>query len=1224
MRSFLIILLAGFALAVPAAAQAATTLYPDMRTMPPRNLQLDRTDVSVDRSGVIHNVLRFSNTVYNAGEGPVEIRATINQRLNPPSGQAYQRVYDDLGGFRDLLLTGSTLYYHDVHVHYHFDHWGEYQLWTKREFDAWVASGRTVGAPDLVGTKTTSCVTDEEFALTTPYAVWPEQYPPEKCMPDANNVIAQGLSTGWGDTYDYYRSEQWVDLGTSRLSDGTYVLRSVTDPENLVAESEGMGDADRESPLRNEAMTTFVISGGQIVDSDAPSGTVTINHVDRVTTSSQVRLDVLGRDDVSRVRTVRVSNDGVTWATFSNTSEDSNYQTLNWDLANRSYGGHDGTGERTVCILFQDNAGRWSPVITDTIDYQPPTPPRQPTSAYGRAVAADTPVSWWRLGDQSGSPAIDQQSANAGIYGGTVTYGEPSLIGGDTGNKAAAFNGVNGTVRVADSNSLDLRSAITLEAWIKPTSIPASGNFASILTKAESYTLQFNGPRLEFTVIQSGTRRRVQAPAGAIVAGGSYHVVGTYDGANQRLYVNGTQVATAALTGAASVTSNPLQLASWDGTLEFFRGTLDEVAVYGTTLSASQVRTHFDAASTATLDAPSDLTAAATSTSQIELRWHLNSTGETGVVVERSRDAAFSAPTSQRLAANTTTLLDGGLAAGTTYWYRVKAVTDSESSPWSDVVHTSTPEPASYRAEVLTDLPVSYWRLGETSGTIAGDETVANPGQYSAATLGVPGLLASTTNVAAGFNGRSSEVRAGQTGTLDITAALTVEAWIKPTSIPSTGVYRSIVTKTNAYALEFSGPQVELWFSQAGQNVRVRAPAGAIVAGTTYHVVGTYDGSALRLYINGAQVATTARSGPIDTAISSLRIGSWDGVSEWFAGTIDEPALYRTALSASRIAAHYNAGKPGLAAPSGLTATAASATRIDVAWSDNASAESGQTLQRSSSSDFSSPTTIPLAANVQSYADTTVSSGTTYWYRVRAESGDTSSAWSNAVSATPPSATSYASVVSADAPVSWWRLGESSGIVAADVQGANGGTYVGSPTLGATSLLPTATANGAVAFNGRSNSVRVADANSLDLTSAITLEAWIKPARIPSSGSFASVLTKPEAYSLQFNGTRLEFTVMQSGMRRRLQLAAGAIVTGTTYHVVATYDGANQRFYVNGTQVTSRAQTGAATVTANPLTIASWDGGSEWFNGTVDEVAVYRTVLDATRVRAHYDAGTRS
>ena len=165
-------------LASPAAAQAATLLYPNMRTLPPRELRFDRTDVSADSHGDLRNVLRFSNTVYNVGEGPVEIRATINPRLNPPSGPAIQRVYDDQGGHVDIPLSGSTLYYHPVHVHYHFDHWGGYELWTKAAYDTWVASGETVGRPDLVGQKTTSCVEDEEFVTSVFSAVWPSAYPP--------------------------------------------------------------------------------------------------------------------------------------------------------------------------------------------------------------------------------------------------------------------------------------------------------------------------------------------------------------------------------------------------------------------------------------------------------------------------------------------------------------------------------------------------------------------------------------------------------------------------------------------------------------------------------------------------------------------------------------------------------------------------------------------------------------------------------------------------------------------------------------------------------------------------------------------------------------------------------------------------------------------------------------------------------------------------------------
>src|SRR5205085_8148922 len=109
----------------------------------------------------------------------------------------------------------------------------------------------------------------------------------------------------------------------------------------------------------------------------------------------------------------------------------------------------------------------------------------------------------------------------------------------------------NDIVQAPSSASLDLTSSFSLEAWIRPTALPTAGAFASVVTKPESYSLQFNGPLLEFTVIQSGARRRLQAPVDVVVPGGTYHVVGSYDGSTQRLYVNGVQVASTSLTGAA-------------------------------------------------------------------------------------------------------------------------------------------------------------------------------------------------------------------------------------------------------------------------------------------------------------------------------------------------------------------------------------------------------------------------------------------------------------------------------------------------------------------------------------------------------------------------------------------------------------------------------------------------------------------------------------------------
>ena len=74
--------------------------------------------------------------------------------------------------------------------------------------------------------------------------------------------MLQGLSPGWGDTYDYYRPEQWIDLGQGKLADGQYVLRSVADPLNMVYESPSKATGT-ESAEDNEAITAVQRLGRQ-------------------------------------------------------------------------------------------------------------------------------------------------------------------------------------------------------------------------------------------------------------------------------------------------------------------------------------------------------------------------------------------------------------------------------------------------------------------------------------------------------------------------------------------------------------------------------------------------------------------------------------------------------------------------------------------------------------------------------------------------------------------------------------------------------------------------------------------------------------------------------------------------------------------------------------------------------------------------------------------------
>ncbi len=566
---------------------ASVALYPNLRELAPRNLKLDRTDVSVDGSGVFDNVLRFSNTVYNAGEGPLILNANIDPVTR--SGPALQRVMNSDGSFTDY--PAGSMYWHAAHQHYHYDGWGKYELWTKSAYDAWIASGRTSGQASLFGVKTTSCILDEEFVASLPATPWPPTYY-GGCLPVTSGLLSMVLSPGWGDTYSYWRAEQWIDMGQTTLTDGQYVLRSVVDPNNQIYESANKADPSREGAVDNEAITPFTIQGGAILDTLAPSGTVSINHVDTVTENSLVSVDVLGRDDVSGVDQFRLSNDGVAWATFPYTSGDGTVPTtVSWDLADTRYGGSAVGGNRVVYAQTHDRSGKWSSTFNDSITFLTAPPP--PTTGYGGVVAADGPVSYWRLAELSGVAAADSIGLNAGAYSPSgVTLGGASLTTEIT-NTAAVFDGVKGNVSVPSSPGLSLTGAVSVEAWVRPTALPAPGSFASVLTKAESYSLQFNGPQMEFTTIVGPTRRRVQAPAGAIVAGHTYHIVGTYDGGMQRLYINGVQVASGAFSGALNANVTPIILGSWNGTSEFLSGAIDEAAVYAKVLIPDQVANHY-------------------------------------------------------------------------------------------------------------------------------------------------------------------------------------------------------------------------------------------------------------------------------------------------------------------------------------------------------------------------------------------------------------------------------------------------------------------------------------------------------------------------------------------------------------------------------------------------------------------------------------------------------
>jgi Concanavalin A-like lectin/glucanases superfamily len=205
--------------------------------------------------------------------------------------------------------------------------------------------------------------------------------------------------------------------------------------------------------------------------------------------------------------------------------------------------------------------------------------------------------------------------------------------------------------------------------------------------------------------------------------------------------------------------------------------------------------------------------------------------------------------------------------------------------------------------------------------------------------------------------------------------------------------------------------------------------------------------------------------------------------------------------------------------------------------------------------------------------------------------------------------------------VSYWRLGELSGTTAADSKGTNTGTYTGGFTLGQTGAIVNDT-NTAVLLNGTTGYISVPDNNSLDLANGpLTLEAWIK---LSATGNFDGIICKGNGayYFRKSTDGSLHF-LRDSGAD--LAGSTRTITDTTTWHyVVVTYAGANGAvtFYVDGLSSGSSSPASNLVNTAYVLTIGRRStSATEFFHGSIDEVAVYNVALSAATVSAHYAAG---
>jgi PKD repeat protein/endonuclease/exonuclease/phosphatase family metal-dependent hydrolase len=459
---------------------------------------------------------------------------------------------------------------------------------------------------------------------------------------------------------------------------------------------------------------------------------------------------------------------------------------------------------------------------------------------------------------------------------------------------------------------------------------------------------------------------------------------------------------------------------------------------------------------------PTNLTASATSLFQINLAWSDTSTNEDGFRIERSSDGTNFAQIAQVLS-NGTSYLSTGLFPGKTYFYRLSAYNAGGDSAYTGVANASTPP--------LCDTTVVGWGwndYGQTTppagltGAVAivagyfhsealrSDGTVVGWGMsyYAAPPAGLTGVVAISagifhtlalksngTVVAWGdtYYGQSSvpvglsdvvAVAAGYQQSLALKSDGTVVAWGSNTygavAAPA-GLSNVVAISAGGYhnlALKSDGTVVAWGDNYYGQS---NVPFGltgviAIAAGGFHSLALKNDGSVVGWGDNSSgqsglpagltNVWAIAAGWSESLALKSDGTVVGYGYSNYgqtmpppgLTGVIGIAAGVYHSLALSRI--------PG--APSSITLAAASASQVNLSWSNTANMVAGFNIERAPDSSGSPGGWTQIAAvagTVTNYSDTGLTTNTTYWYRMQAYNACTNSIYTtpvSAVTAPPP------------------------------------------------------------------------------------------------------------------------------------------------------------------------------------------------------------------------------
>ena len=497
----------------------------------------------------------------------------------------------------------------------------------------------------------------------------------------------------------------------------------------------------------------------------------------------------------------------------------------------------------------------------------------------------------------------------------------------------------------------------------------------------------------------------------------------------------------------------------------------------------------------------------------------------------------------------TLSFTDSSTVAGQTYSYRISAYdADGNRVTSSYVSIKATTGTSAYVSQVIADGAIDYWRMGNTGGypDYVGDlDLTAGTGT----TTNAAGAINGDADGAATFDGTANGT-SGAATTATAPDTFTAEAWFKTTTTSG----GKIIGYGDSQLGQSGNYDRHVYLDDAGHivygvysgGVRTVQSAGTYNDGQWHQVAAQLSPAGMVLYVDGIKVGgaasvTTGQPYAGRWRVGGESLGGWTNQpsSNFLAGSIDEVAVYPTALSAVQIRDHYT--------------------------------KSGRTVQ------------IPAAPT-----------------------------------------DSYGKAVYTDDPTLYWRLDDATGPVAKDSSpNAQNGRYAGGVTYGQASPVTGANGKG-VAFNGTENTT-LASENAVDNPTVYTEELWFKTTTTNGGkliGFGNSQTGTSDGYDRHVyleNSGQLTFGTYTG--QTNTATTPQSYNDGAWHHMVASQGSAGMQLYLDGKLAASNPTTGAQPYTGY------WRVGGDstwccqpWFNGTIDEVAVYDSVLTPAQVATHYQA----